>query len=264
MVVATEPDGADDLAAALPSGVSVLDRVEVAAHRLIVRVDAGAMPAGAVAMELRRAGWMALARPAAGAALTAWERDSAPVRIADRLTIVVACAEHRRHGAPGLVELGPGGFGNGHHPTTALLLEVVADRIEGGERVLDVGAGSGVLGLAALRLHAAELVAIDVKASAREATAANAVLNGFAGSVDVTDLAPAQIDGEFDLVLANIARDGIAAEAAGLQARTAGVLAVSGITPSQAEQVAGLLPDLHVVDELTDQGWAALVLARRR
>ena len=71
------------------------------------------------------------------------------------VAISVAWSEHERPNLPVTVELGHGGFGNGGHPTTRLVVEELIGRIAGGERVLDVGAGSGVLGLVALGLGAA-------------------------------------------------------------------------------------------------------------
>ena len=103
-----------------------------------------------------RDGLIAVARPDAGPRLAAWQRDTQPLTIGERLSICFAWSEHDRDGLPGLVELGPGGFGSGAHPTTRLLHRRAARAApDGGERVLDVGCGSGVLGLCALRLGAA-------------------------------------------------------------------------------------------------------------
>ena len=238
------------------------DTVTVAVGRQVALLRS-AGPAAALAHDLRGAGWSALARPVGGAAFEAWWRNTAPVPVAGRLTVVGACSEHERFDAPGLVELGPGGFGNGHHATTALLLEVLVDHVTGGERVLDVGSGSGVLGLAALRLGAATLTATDRKPEARAATRSNAAINGLADRVRVVDERPCRLSDSFDVVVANIARDGIATEARGLVARTARMLAVSGITPGQVESVSEMLAPLEVVEVRRSGDWAA-VLARHR
>ena len=90
------------------------------------------------------------------------------------------------------IELGLGGFGNGSHPTTRMLVDELIERICGSERVLDVGCGSGVLGLCALRLGAAQVVAVDIKPEAVEATRRNAALNGLAASARREDRSPDQ------------------------------------------------------------------------
>ena len=135
---------------------------------------------------LRADGELAVSRPDDGVRLEEWRRHTAPLTFADRLTLTFAWSEHDRHGLPGVIELGLGGFGSGQHPTTRLLIEELLTRITGGERVLDVGCGSGVLGLAALALGASHLTAVDVKPDAVDATRRNAVLNGMGERVEAT------------------------------------------------------------------------------
>ena len=139
-----------------------------------------------IAAALRAAGFAAVTRPS-GARLAAWLADAEPVRFGERLTVCAAWSMHDRDTLPGLVEIGPGGFGNGHHPTTRLLIEQLLGRLAGGERLLDVGCGSGVLGLGALRLGAARVVAVDVKDEAVDATRRNARLERHVVAVDGDD-----------------------------------------------------------------------------
>ena len=130
-----------------------------------------------------------------------------------------------------VVELGLGGFGNGAHPTTAPARRRAVGRMHGGERVLDVGCGSGVLGLSALRLGAAHVMAVDIKPDAVEATRRNAALNGMDDRLEARPAALAEIDDAFDIVVANIGRAGIVELAPDLVrlVSPAGWLAVAGL-----------------------------------
>jgi ribosomal protein L11 methyltransferase len=212
---------------------------------------------------LRTKGHAAVARPDAGARLEAWVRHTRPIRFGERLSVCFSWSEHDRSDLPGLIELGAGGFGSGQHPSTRLVVEQLSERIVGGERVLDVGCGSGVLGLCALRLGASHVVATDIDADAVEGTRRNAALNGMERQVDAR-LAPlADIDDTFDVVVANIGRAAIVELAPELVERLApgGWLAVSGISPSQCSQVAGFLRPLAEIDRRTSGEWSVLVLS---
>lgn len=212
---------------------------------------------------LRAEGAMAVTRPEGGAPLRAWYRDTRPVTIGKRISVCLAWSEHERGHLPELIELGPGGFGSGHHPTTRQLVEEVVDRIGGGERVLDVGCGSGILGLCALKLGAASVVAVDLKPDAVAAAQRNAQANGMACRMDATLAAVDHIEGPFDVVLANIARAGIVELASELVSHVSpgGWLAVGGISPSQCSQVVDFLRPLTEVTRRASGEWATLVLS---
>jgi ribosomal protein L11 methyltransferase len=173
-------------------------------------------------------------------------------------------SEHDRHGAPNLVELDPdGGFGTGAHPTTRLLLEELVARIRGGERVLDVGCGSGVLGPCALRLGAATAVGVDIHTAAVEATQRNATLNGLAARMEARLGPLGEIEGAFDVLVANIGGAALVELAPELKARLAsnGWLAVSGIWPRECSLATALLRPLQVLEQRTCDEWSAVVVA---
>ncbi|MYA13395.1 MAG: methyltransferase domain-containing protein, partial [Acidimicrobiaceae bacterium] len=242
-------------------GASVIEVVAPSNTRRValVRMPDERSVAG-LAASLRADGLMAVSRPDGGVALQKWRQDTRPITFDGRVTVCRAWSEHDRRGLAGLVELGPGGFGDGRHPTTAQIIEELVDRVAGGERVLDVGCGSGVLGLCALRLGAAEVVAVDIDPDAVEAAGRNARLNG-AGDRMEARLAPlSDIEGAFDAVVANIARAAIVALAPELVARVSpeGWLAVGGISPSQCDQVAGFLLPLTEVGRRASGEWATL------
>ncbi len=161
------------------------------------------------------------------------------------------------------VSIDPGStFGHGAHPSTALVLAEV-DRLTGPTTsVLDVGCGSGVLGIAAARLGAQPVVSIDVEANAVERTRANAAANGVELSVSTTPID--NLAGSFDLVLANVLPVVHRAIAIAVSQHVASTLVVSGILDEQTEEVCtnyfatGLIEDRRT----SVDGWTAIVLSR--
>jgi ribosomal protein L11 methyltransferase len=233
-------------------------------RRLLVATVDGDAEGTRVVARLRAEGAVAVLRPEGGARLDAWTRHTRPIGIGDRLNLCFAWSEHDRRGLSNLVELDPGwGFGTGDHPSTRLLLEELAGRIAGGERVLDVGCGSGVLGLGALQLGAARLVAVDTDGRAIEATRRNTALNGFDGRVEASRVPLAEIEGTFDVVVANIGRAALVELAPDLVRLVSpgGWLGVSGMAPSQCSLVAASLRPLRVQSSRRGGEWSALVLA---
>ena len=95
-------------------------------------------------------------------------------------------------------------FGHGGHPSTRLVLGALVERLRGGESVLDVGCGSGVLSLAAVALGAESARAIDIDPTAVAVTRANAVANRLSRRIDVDSTPLAAIRRRFDVVVANI------------------------------------------------------------
>jgi ribosomal protein L11 methyltransferase len=266
LVVATTEDDLpaararmDDLGATATEVVSPSDT-----RRLLLASMTDEVEGMRVVALLRASGRPAVLRPAGGPQLEAWTRHTRPVAIAERLTICFAWSEHDRRALPNVVELDPGtGFGSGGHPSTQLLLDELAARIIGGERVLDVGCGSGVLGLCALRLGAASVVGVDIEAGAVEATRRNARLNGFAGSLDALMGPLDQIEGAFEVVVANIGRAALVELAADLTPRVevGGWLAVSGFSPPQSPEVVARLRPLQLLQERSCGEWSSVVLA---
>lgn len=265
IVVATTRAELDEVCGRLRAlGARPIDVVAPGDIRRVVLAAVDDRSAASIAAALRAEGLMAVTRPDGGAALQKWLRDTAPVMFGDRLSVCPAWSEHERGDLPGLVELGLGGFGNGRHPTTRQIIEELVERIVGGERVLDVGCGSGILALCALRLGAAEAVAVDIDPAAVEATRRNAALNNLADRLTVTQAPLGDIDGPFDTVLANVARAGIVELASELVSHVslAGWLAVGGLSPTQLTQAAGFLQPLVEVGSRASGEWATLVLAR--
>jgi ribosomal protein L11 methyltransferase len=264
IVVATVEPELDEVRSRLAAAGVADTRVvaPAAGRRLVLGGVADEWAAERLVADLRGAGLVAVIRPDSGARLAGWHEHTRPITFGDRLSVCFAWSEHERRDLPGLIELGLGGFGNGQHPTTRMLIEELLQRIVGGERVLDVGCGSGVLGLSALQLGAARLVAVDVSPEAVEATHLNAALNGMAHRVDATFAPLADLPGGFDVIVANVARAAIVELAPELVRLLApgGWLAVSGISPAQCTQVAQFLRPLEQLHRRDDGDWSALTL----
>lgn len=137
-----------------------------------------------------------------------WAQSVKPIRIGR--TIVIRPSWERITLRPGDKELvidPKQAFGTGHHATTQLLLEWLEEVITGGERVLDVGTGSGILAMAALRLGAAFALGIDRDPVAIDCAREYAAGNGFGSELQLRAVALTEIeDARFDLILANLDR----------------------------------------------------------
>lgn len=138
----------------------------------------------------------------------AWARSVKPLRVGQRIVIRPSWETIALKADDVELVLDPKqAFGTGHHATTQLLLEWLEAHIHGGERVLDVGTGSGILAMVALRLGAASAWGIDHDPVAIECAHGYAIENGFGTELTLdtsalTDLSARQ----FDIVLANLDR----------------------------------------------------------
>ncbi|QSF43934.1 MULTISPECIES: 50S ribosomal protein L11 methyltransferase [Paenibacillus] len=119
----------------------------------------------------------------------AWKAYFKPLRVSERLTIKPTWEEYTPAGPDEkIIEIDPGmAFGTGTHPTTALCLRALEKRISGGEEVIDVGTGSGILAVGAVLLGAKSVLALDLDPVAVESARENVVLNRLQESVTVKE-----------------------------------------------------------------------------
>lgn len=156
-------------------------------------------------------------------------------------------------------------FGSGSHATTRLVVRALEDLVTPGMRVLDVGCGSGVLAIAAARLGAASVTAIDIDPDAPGVTEANAARNGVADVVQASSTPLAVVAGDrgrFDVIAANLLAPVVADLATHLVAALApaGTLVVSGLLADRWEASAATLAPLVADRTTTADGWAAVTL----
>ena len=230
-------------------------------------VEAGfddATMAHGVARSLREAGAMAVAGPSGPGHRVAWERRNAPSWFASRSCVCFPWTEFDRTEADTIVEIDPGaGFGSGGHPTTSLLLGALHERVRGGERLLDVGTGTGVLAIAGLLAGAESAVGIDIEPEAVAAAHHNAELNGVLDRLEVSDRMIEDLEEPpFDVVVANIHAPALVAMAPHLRRLLApgGWLGLSGISRAQISTLAAALTPLVVEAEMHSDDWSALIV----
>ena len=154
-------------------------------------------------------------------------------------------------------------FGLGDHPTTMLSMRAIRRSLRAGSTVLDVGCGSGVLAVGACVLGAARAVAVDIAPASVPITKANAASNGVADLIDVSTTSLAEVDGQFDIVVANILAPTLIELADDLVrvVAPAGVLIVSGVLANRHEHVEAALLPLRRIHRETLDGWAVITLA---
>ncbi len=202
---------------------------------------------------------------------TAWHDYFDLVRVPGRRTIVVRPPQIAYEAKPVdvVIDLTPGlAFGTGQHQSTRLCLRMLADTVgavEGGERALDVGTGSGILAAAAAKLGAASVLATDVDPLAVDAARQTARRNGLRDVIDVRE-GSVPIGEMFDLITANLTADILQHLASDLASalRPGGTLIASGLIAAREREVveaferAGLQ---HRRTESEDE-WRGLAMSR--
>ena len=175
----------------------------------------------------------------------AWLERFRPMKFGDKLWIVPSGMEVEHEAGAIEIRLDPGlAFGTGTHPTTALCLEWLDQQQIAGDRVVDYGCGSGILGIAAALKGAVGVHCVDIDPQALEATAENAARNGVAQRISCCLPEELPNDG-FDVVLANILAAPLVSLAPLFKnlVRPGGALVLSGLLPEQREQVASAYLD---------------------
>ena len=201
-----------------------------------------------------------------------WKQFYKPMEIGERLIVIPEWERANTAGRVPLI-LNPGlTFGTGSHATTRLCLTALEQRIHGGEQVLDLGCGSGILSIAALKLGAAHAFACDIDDKCEDVAYENAALNGIGRDVytvrtgDILTSKPLQQEigtGCYDVVLANIVADVIIALAPAVHPllKPEGVFICSGIIDDRAVEVADRLRQagLSILESHESEGWFSYI-----
>ncbi len=196
-----------------------------------------------------------------------WKRFYKPMEIGERLLVVPQWEQSRDDGRVKLV-LNPGlTFGTGSHATTRLCLQALDKYIRGGEKILDLGCGSGILSIAALVLGAKEAFACDIDEKCVDVAYENAALNGVGrdrytvrwGDVLTDKALQAEFGGGYDMVVANIVADVIMGLSDKVRPflKEGGLFLCSGIIDDRAEEVFTKLraEGWTVIEQHDSEGW---------
>jgi len=193
----------------------------------------------------------------------AWKKYYHAMDIGKRLAIVPGWEEHDTDRIKIIMDPGMA-FGTGTHETTSLCLETLDSLVKGGERVLDIGTGSGILAIAALKLGAGSAEGVDIDPMCVRTAGENARLNGVDGKLKVLvgDLSD-KATGKYDIITANIVANAILHLAPCVPALLAegGTFIASGIIDAREEEVcAGLAAaGLKVAEVRRQGGWVAIL-----
>ena len=196
-----------------------------------------------------------------------WKQFYKPMEIGERLIVVPEWESAKTHGRIPLI-LNPGlTFGTGSHATTRLCLTVLEKHVTAGQRVLDLGCGSGILSIAALLLGADHAFACDIDEKCVDVAYENAALNGIGkdkytvrwGDVLSDKQLQREMGGQYDIIVANIVSDVIIGLAPQVRPflKEGGLFLTSGIIDTRAAEVAEKLRNAgwEIVEERQSEGW---------
>ena len=196
-----------------------------------------------------------------------WKQFYKPMEIGERLIVIPEWESAKTHGRIPLI-LNPGlTFGTGSHATTRLCLTALEKHVTDGQRVLDLGCGSGILSIAALLLGAEHAFACDIDEKCVDVAYENAALNGIGrdrymvrwGDVLSDRQLQKEMGDKYDIIVANIVSDVISGLAPQVRPflKDGGLFLTSGIIDTRAEEVAEKLRQngWEIVEERSSEGW---------
>ncbi len=207
----------------------------------------------------------------------AWKEHFHVTRIGEHFVVKPSWREYILQPDDIVIELDPGmAFGTGLHPTTQMCLLTLEKHLRPGDRVLDLGTGSGILAIAAAKLGAAACLATDIDPVAVTAARANATMNGVRHVVQVEQGSLAHISNikcqisksAFDILLVNILAKIIielCGEGLGDVVRPGGLAVLAGLIDTQENEVREALArvGLDVIERTREQDWVGLVCQKR-
>lgn len=201
-----------------------------------------------------------------------WKKYYKPERIGKGMIICPSWESFDEKEGDIVITLDPEtAFGTGKHETTRLCLELIEKSVASGERLLDMGTGSGILAIAAKKLGAVEVTAVDIEENSVKIAAENAAKNeaeiiALCGDILASEKLYETVGGEYDVISANIVSDVIIAMGDMFlsKLKSGGTLIVSGIIDSRRDEVLSALTErgFGLLEVLEDGGWVAARLGK--
>jgi len=192
-----------------------------------------------------------------------WKQYYKPLHIGKRTVIIPKWEDYKPADNEICVRMDPGmAFGTGSHETTRSIIEMLEENVREGDSVLDVGTGSGILGICAMKLGAGSCCAYDIDPIAVEVAEENFAENGCKAECGVSDLLYGVKKGKYDVICANIVADIIIRMLPDIGAfmKPETRLFLSGIISERAEEVEKAVEAVglcHVETRILN-GWAAI------
>jgi ribosomal protein L11 methyltransferase len=192
-----------------------------------------------------------------------WEKTIQPIEIGERLVIKPSWCEYRNPGNKIIIQIDPKmSFGTGYHETTRLTLRLLEKYIHGINSMLDVGTGTGVLAIAAVKLGAASAWGIDIDEWSIDNANENIVLNDVADKVTINDTPVTAINRTFRLITANLTLNTNSELLPVFKKilRDSGIILFSGLLSSDAETMRSRLKEeqFTILEELSENEWIAI------
>ena len=199
-----------------------------------------------------------------------WEKSREVIRISERIVIKPSFKEYESIGDEIVITLDPKmSFGTGEHESTKLALRLIEKYVKGNEKVLDVGSGTGVLSIAAIKLGAANAVAVDNDSWCFENCVENCGLNNVVGRIKVVEGEIGIIPEEdFDLVFANIQKNILLliSEKINAKLKNNGIVVLSGLLLKDEREILSHYQSIgfKFLEKKVMGEWIAIVLKLHR
>ncbi len=202
-----------------------------------------------------------------------WKQYFKPPKIGEKLVIKPSWEEYENTENRIILEIDPASsFGTGQHHTTRLCLELLEKSLKEGDRILDLGCGSGILSIGAMLLGAESAVAVDIEENSAKTAMENAMKNSisaekyitYCGNILSDEGLASEIDGKYDIIAANIVADVLIAmkDFFVRYLKKDGILIISGIIEERMDEVVDAVESVGFKkhDVNVKEGWAAVKL----
>lgn len=200
-----------------------------------------------------------------------WKQYFKPIKVGEKLVIKPSWEDYDEDGKRIILEIDPASsFGTGQHHTTRLCLELLEKSLNAGDKLLDMGCGSGILSIGAMLLGAESAVAVDIEQNAAATAMENALKNHISsekyktyyGNILTDEKLADEIDCKYDIITANIVADVLIAmkEFFVRYLKKGGTLIVSGIIEERMHEVIEALESVGFSSPEANvkEGWAAV------